>query len=422
MSIKRQQLMIDIINLVMRFIPAYLFIVILLNKLISKSAIYTLILLPAPILSYLIRKYTHHIWSFLILHGVALAIYLVSISDLYLKTATGIYLVILTSVSYYKKSKEKELENTSAVLLILFVIFYITCYLTGMQELLQLCFLLSIVYVLLYVVNSYLLNLEKFVFNHEGMTNIPFYQIRNSNHVMIVFLCSLFLVTMFSFSIIPLERLLSSLGRLLIRFVRYLLSFLRFEEPMDISEPEEEEQMTVEDYPIPEPSRLMEIIQEIFQWLATILVIVSIIALIMYSLYQIYQYFYRTSEEEGKDKIEFLSPFTQKERIKRERGKMFRKLLGRSNNAQIRKFYAQAISASLTLDTRPDKSLTPTELSSFIVPDPAEAADPLAEEVQVMKPKHKQKQITEFYEKARYSNEECSKEEVQFFKKLLKKN
>ncbi|MDF2909091.1 MAG: hypothetical protein K0R34_4412, partial [Herbinix sp.] len=73
MSIKRQQLTIDIINTLMRFIPAYLFIAILLYKLNSKSAIYTLILLPAPILSYLIRKYTHHIWSFLILHGTVLA-------------------------------------------------------------------------------------------------------------------------------------------------------------------------------------------------------------------------------------------------------------------------------------------------------------------------------------------------------------
>lgn len=226
---------------------------------------------------------------------------------------------------------------------------------------------------------------------------------------------------MFSFSIIPLDRLLSSLGRLLIRLMRYLLSFLRFEEPADMSEPEEEEQMTVEDYPIPEPSRLMEIIQEIFQWVAAILVIASIIALIMYSLYQIYQYFYQKSEGEVKDKIEFLSPFTQKERIKRQRETMFRKLLGRSNNALMRKFYAQAISASLAPNTRLDKSLTPTQLSGFIVPDPVEASDTLTEEAQVMTPKNKKKQITEFYEKARYSNEECSKDEVQFFKKLLKK-
>jgi uncharacterized MAPEG superfamily protein len=420
MSIKRQQLTIDIINILMRFIPAYLFIAILLYKLNSKSALYTLILLPAPILSYLIRKYTHHIWSFLILHGTVLALYLVLVSDLYLKTAYCIYLVILTSVAYYQKSKDNKLENTSAALLILFVMFYIICYLTGIRDLLQLCFILSIVYVLLYVVNSYLLNLEKFVFNHEGMTNIPFRQIRNSNHVMIVFLSSLFLVTMLAFSSIPLDRLLSMLGKLFLRLVRFLISLLHFEEPEDIPEPEEEEQMTVEDYPIPEPSRLMEIIQEILQWVAIILVIAFIIALIMYTLYQIYQYFYLKSEEVVKDKIEFLSPFTQKERIKRERGKIFRNVFGRSNNALMRKFFTQAVTANLKPDTKLDRSLTPSQLSNIILPIPSEATTPFTEDIQTMEQKIKKDQITEYYEKARYSNEECSKDEVQFLKKLLK--
>jgi hypothetical protein len=298
--------------------------------------------------------------------------------------------------------------------------FYITCYLTGMRELLQLCFILSIVYVLLYVVNKYLLNLEKFVFNHEGMTNIPFHQIRNSNHVMIVFLSSLFLVTMLAFSSIPLDRLLSMLGKLFLRLIRFLISLIRFEEPEYIPEPEEEEQMTVEDYPIPEPSRLMEIIQEILQWVVTIFVITFIIALIMYTLYQIYQYFYLKSEEVMKDKIEFLSPFTQKERIKWERGKMFRNVFGRSNNALIRKFFTQAVTANLKPDIKLDRSLTPSQLSNIILPIPSDATTPSAKDNQTMEHKIKKKQITEYYEKARYSNEECSKDEVQFLKKLLK--
>ncbi len=419
MNIKRQQLTIDIINIIMRFIPSYLFIVILLYNLNARSALHTLILLPAPILSYLIRKYTHHIWSFLILHGIILGIYLVSISDLYLKTVIGIYLVILTSVAYYKRSKKNELEDPSAVLLILFVVFYITCYLTGMRDLLQLCFFLSMVYVLLYVVNRYLLNLEKFVFNHEGMTNIPFRQIRNSNHVMIVFLSSLFLVTMLTFSLIPLDRLISQLGKLLIRLLRFIISLLQFEEPEDILVPEEE-QIMAEDLPIPEPSRLMEIISEIFQWVATIMVIAIFIALVMYTLYQIYQYFYLKSEEGIRDKIEFLSPFTQKERIKREHGRMYRNLFGQSNNAQMRKFYTQAVTTSLTPDTKLDKSLTPTQLSNIILPEPSEATAHLTVETQTMTQKIKKKQITEYYEKARYSDEECSKAEVQYFKKLLK--
>jgi hypothetical protein len=202
--------------------------------------------------------------------------------------------------------------------------------------------------------------------------------------------------------------------------IRFLISLIRFEEPEYIPEPEEEEQMTVEDYPIPEPSRLMEIIQEILQWVVTIFVITFIIALIMYTLYQIYQYFYLKSEEVMKDKIEFLSPFTQKERIKWERGKMFRNVFGRSNNALIRKFFTQAVTANLKPDIKLDRSLTPSQLSNIILPIPSDATTPSAKDNQTMEHKIKKKQITEYYEKARYSNEECSKDEVQFLKKLLK--
>lgn len=419
MNIKRQQLIIDIINIIMRFIPAYLFIVILLNNLTSQSALHTLILLPAPILSYLIKKHTRHIWSFLILHGIVLAIYLTVVSDIYLRTAIGIYIVILTVVAYYKKNKGKERENTPAVLLILFVMFYIACSLVGMQDLLPLCFNLSIVYVLLFVVNTYLFNLEKFVYNHEGMNHIPFRQIRNSNSVLILFLSSLFLVSMLIFSLIPLDRYLAKLGKLIIRLLRFLFSLLRFEEPEDILEPEEE-QMAVEDFPITEPSRLMEIIMEILQWVAIILVIALIVALIVYTLYQIYQYFYLKSEDKTKDKIEFLSPFLRKERVKREHKKIIRRLFGRSNNALIRKFFTQAVTANLTSDTKLDKSLTPSQLSNFILPSTNKATAPLPGEGQTVEQINAKKQITEYYEKARYSNEECSKDEVQTLKKLLK--
>lgn len=419
MNIKRQQLIIDIINIIMRFIPAYLFIVILLNNLTSQSALHSLILLPAPILSYLIKKYTRHIWSFLVLHGIVLAIYLTVVSDIYLRTAIGIYMVILTLVAYYKKNKGKERENTPAELLVLFVMFYIACSLVGMKELLPLCFNLSIIYVLLFVVNMYLFNLEKFVYNHEGMNNIPFHQIRNSNNVLILFLSSLFLVFMLTFSLIPLDRFLSKLGKLLIRLLRYLISLLRSEEPEDIPEPEEE-QMAVEDFPINEPSRLMVIILDIFQWVAIILVIALFVALIVYTLYQIYQYFYLKSEDTTKDKIEFLSPFLRKERVKREHKKILRGLFGRSNNAQIRKFFTQAVTANLTPDTKLDISLTPTQLSNFILPSPNKASTPLTGEDQTVEQINAKKQITKYYEKARYSNEECSKDEVQNLKKLLK--
>ncbi len=433
MNIRRHQLVIDMINLTMCFIPTYLTIATLLYYFDPQSPVHTLSLLPVPILSYLIRKYTHYIWSFLLLHGVLLLGYLLLFTNIYLVTAACIYVVILAAVAYYRKNKRIELENTSSLLLIPLILLYFICIYAGLAELQQLCFILSIVFALLYVVNEYLLNLERFVYNHEGMVNIPYHQIKNSNTVMVAFLCALILAAMLLFSQIPLGRLLSRVGQQIIRFLRYLISLIQFKEP-EVAPLPEEEDMLIEDYPISEPSPLMEIIAQILQWVAIALAVVFAIAAILYTLYQIYQYFYLKSEEALKDRIEFLSPFVQRERSRKAPRKKLRNLFGRSNNAQIRKHFTQAVTASLTPDITLDKSLTPSQLSDIILPSQSTASmadkdhqiaenegnatdasgyahDPI---------QYKKMQITKYYEKARYSNEDCSKEEVRLLRKLLK--
>ncbi len=431
MNIRRHQLVIDMINLAMCFIPTYLTIAILLYYFDPQSPVHTLLLLPVPVLSYLIRKYTHYIWSFLLLHGILLLGLLLLLTNIYIATAAGIYVVILTSVAYYRRNKGTELENTSSLLWIPILLLYLICVFTGMEELQQLCFILSIVFAILYVVNEYLLNLERFVFNHEGMVNLPFHQIKNSNTVMVAFLCGLILGAMLLFSRIPLGRLLSRLGQQIIRFLRYLISLIQFEEP-EVSSIPEEEDMIIEDYPISEPSPLMELIAQVLQWVVIILVTVFAVAAILYALYQIYQYFYLKSEEALKDQIEFLSPFVQGERSKRAPRNKLRTLFDRSNNAQIRKYYTQAVAASLTPGISLDKSLTPSQLSEIILPSQssdsktdigyiiAEHESSTVDALGNPPIHHKRIQITNYYEKARYSNEDCTKEEVQLLRKLLK--
>jgi hypothetical protein len=422
----------------MSFIPAYLFISVLLYQLDFNSEVYTLFLLPAPVISYFIRRYSHYIWSFLLMHGALIAIYLVFTSNVYRFAAFSIYLIILTAMAYYKKHNVRELTNTTLVLLIPFVLLYIGCYLAKIAEMMQLCFILTIVFVLLYLLNMYLINMEKFVNNHEDMINIPFHQIRNSNNVLIVFLSSLFLICMLTFSLIPIDQFLSALGKLMVRFLRFLVSLLSFDEPEEPMEVEEEQAAAVaEDFPIMEPSYLMEIISKILQWVTTFLVIGFVIALILYFLYQIYQYFYLKSEDvTAKDKVEFLSPFVLKEQAKQEPKKGLRNLFGRSNNTLIRKYFIRAVNISRDPQKKLNQSLTPTQLSDYIltkpIPEPiadlipTQQKDSLSKEVdggeEIRNNLNAKKLITDYYEKARYSNEECTKEEVQLVKKLLSRN
>jgi hypothetical protein len=56
--------------------------------------------------------------------------------------------------------------------------------------------------------------------------------------------------------------------------------------------------------------------------------------------------------------------------------------------------------------------MTPSQLSEFAI---------LTSEEKTSEEEEKRKLVTGYYEKARYSNEVCTKEEVQLVKKMLKR-
>jgi hypothetical protein len=126
----------------------------------------------------------------------------------------------------------------------------------------------------------------------------------------------------------------------------------------------------------------------------------------------------------------------QKERAKRAPKKILRDLFGHSNNALIRKYFSRAVRVGLTPDKEFDQSLTPYELSEYIQTQPISESvtnmlhsdqefipsEEDANHEEMQNTQNVKMQITEHYEKARYSNEECTKEEVLFVKKLLNKS
>ncbi len=415
MNIKRNQLIIDLINILMLFMLAYLFIAIALRSFMADSAIKTLFLLPAPFLSYAIRRSMKHIWSFLLLHAAVLTLYLSVAGHPLLTAAYGVYLVSVTIYAFYQKQRPAEHSSIPpySVLVILFL--YICSYFLHMPDMQRLSFLLAITYILLNVLSMYLSNLSRFARNHADIQNVPFQQIRNSNHVLVMFLCGLFFLAMLVFSYVPLGAIISYLGRMLQRILRMLLSLIH------LSEPEASQETAPEDAAPPaydivpsESSWLMQLISEIFRWLATILIIAAAIALILYAIYRLYRYFYLKSEAVFQDEVEFISPYAKKEHAPRKVRHSRHWLFGRSNNDTIRKIYAKSVAANSNGITKPSKSMTPDQLSRYALG--RTGTDARAEENE----EGNSQLLTSHYEKARYSNEECTREEVRSVKELLK--
>lgn len=413
MTYKRHQIAIDYINILMQFLIAYLTMTLVLYPFDTNSPLLTLALLPAPYISYWIKRYTRRIWSFTLLHLILAAIYLLSNRLLYYVIVNALYLLVLTAYSYYSKHKLQDRTNSSPFLLAYILMIYATCHLINYEQLLPLCFWLAISYALLYILNMYLLNLDRFINNHEHIVNIPFGQIKNINHILTAFLCFLFLLAMLCFSRLPLGNLLAILGTLLINVLRFLLSRLIRPIPDEAASFEEEELSSTEGLPRGESSRLIEILAAILQWMITIAMIIGVVALILYTIYRIYQHFYIKEDSVIKDEVQFISPFDKKEKIKME-PKPFHPIFhlpGKSNNIAIRRHFAKAVLANAGPKKKLLENLTPFQLSEYVV---GPKDDITSEEKERLL-------VTNCYEKARYSNQMCTREEVQYIKRISKR-
>jgi hypothetical protein len=296
----------------------------------------------------------------------------------------------------------------------IFALIYLISNYLKLSNIMQLNYSLAIAYVLLYFLNKYLLNSNEFFLDHDNLVNVPYHQIKNTNNTLMLFLGSLFFISMILFSKLPLSDILFSLGKIIIRILRAFFSLFHRSNSIEeeIEEIVSEADPAMEPLPSAETSELMKVIATILQWIVTIGVFVVLIAIVLYALYQLYQYFYRKNETTIMDKTEFISPFNQRERIKKDAPKRFRTFFGRTNNDEIRKYFYKAVTASKNSNKELSKDLTPAQLAEYAICEgmDMDAADTAK----------KKELLTAYYEKARYSNEECSKKEVQIVKDILK--
>lgn len=419
MDNKRYHNIIDFINILQKFMIAYSIITLLLMIKDSSSVTRTFCLLPVPFISYLIGKYTKHIWSFLILHFIMIAFYILTSSTIMISVLYGLYLMIITAMEFYQKLKivKPAESNTSLLFLIVFFgMYHLSVYIKH-PELKQLIFVLAIVYMLLYFINMYLINFNTFFRNHDNMRNVPMGQIKNTNNTLIIFFGSLCLFVMLIFTRLPFYEILSYIGSLLLRITKFLFSLLRGE---SIAQPltfEDSSANEFEFYPESEdPSPITQFLVNCIENLVKLALIVGIIALFVYVIYKVYHFFYKNKLNYFKDKTEFISPFDKMENFKKDSKitpiKRFHNIFGQSSNEKIRKHFYKAV-ISHTNSTYPlTKDLTPSQLAKHALNE--------GSDLNSLSGLEKSKQLTKYYEKARYSNVECSKEEVQSVKNILK--
>ncbi len=425
MKNKQYHLVIDMINILLRFMVSYTLIsfIILFVSIDSSAIVKALCLFPVPFISYIIGIRTKHIWTFIILHLLVLAAYTFTIGSILIRVVYGIYIIIITVTTFLKKIKIEETQKSNTTLLLIVIIFAMNLYCSyrKFSDLNQLFVVIVIIYVLLYLLNMYLLNFERFFQNHAAMSNVPIHQIKITNHVLILFFSSLCFFVMLLFTKFPLGELLKFLGNLLLGILRAFFSIFKGPSQEDVPEIMDEPAADMGNaFPTIEPSEpsvIWELIQKILLGMFTLAIITAIIGLIVYGLYQLYKLFYAKKYNNFRDVTEFISPFEKKQNFKkgtlRTSTAIFFGFKVKSNSEKIRKHFHKAISVNTDSIDKLSKDLTPSELSGYAL---RKSSESLENHIDL----DKKKQLTAYYEKARYSNEECSKEEVQIVKNILK--
>ncbi|WOO35234.1 hypothetical protein R2R35_15700 [Anaerocolumna sp. AGMB13020] len=312
-------------------------------------------------------------------------------------------------------------KNSSPSLLLVFLSLIIINTQLELIYLNTFLFQMTLFFIVLYFINSYLINFEQYFNLQQETSNVPFRQIKAANHTFILFFLGVVIISMISFTSLPLGNVISLLKNGVLSFLRWIFSFIGNSDNNMLPQNEEKPDFALENYEFKEPpaavSPLMEYIQKILTVLLAFVTIAALLALLSYAVYRLYQAFYRGKRDLLRDNTEFISPFDKKEKLKgngfHARKKSFFLLGNQTYSDKIRKAFCRAVVSNNKESSMPVVSATPLELAEYILKQKNLEED---------SKKSNAETIAYYYEKARYAKAECDKEDLIHIKKLIHKS
>jgi hypothetical protein len=267
----------------------------------------------------------------------------------------------------------------------------------------------SLVYILLFMVYMHILNIDTSLEIITKNSIQPVSQIKSFNNKIIGLFLFLVAVILMICPYLHIQDLIKLLGQGLLTFIRFLFSLGKHEEqlpPVGSEEPLKPNGSDQLILPKGETNPLITFIEEILIYVVDIAVVIGIIALICYALYQLYKNFYANSSSANETK-EFISPLlkTEKTNIGFNPFKKILASFNATNNEKIRKIYSKKVNQYTRLGLKVSND-TATEISTT-------AKTSINKDIS---------ELTTYYEKARYSNIEASKEDLINVKTLSNRN
>lgn len=361
--------------------------------------LYGLIYFPIVVILSICEKKVKHFWQYLL--GV-----IVTLGMAYYISGPGflkfwmVFLTVFAAVSFFlARSRQTEcwLDVPAYPYLLLFLIMYFWGIRFESRLLKNYAMFGAGIYYLLCIYRVNILQMSVFVENHSSLERFPVKRMKQSNGLMMGLQTVVVAIGMCAAPFAGLEEWIYTIGRMLRDMLAWLLRGLEAGEIQETAQQAEQQMEAAMPQVEGEISFwliLLYKIMDIMSWVLAIGFSLCLIYFILKKLYQMYQDFNIRSEETG-DRIEqiYMAPSEEEKRqIKRQKKENL--FWDRSANARIRKFYKKRVLKEWGFV--PESHLTPEELEQGISMEMAE------------------KEIFHScYEKARYGQEPCSREEMQ---------
>lgn len=374
---------------------------------ISKSELQifvrSFLLIPVVgILSVSVSK-VKHFWQYFLIGAVTAAAAMAASGGGYSRVWIGVCAVIAVFSYFVARAGKRScwLDTPVYPWLVLYLGMYLLGERLGSTFLVRYAALGAGIYYLVCNIYVNLKEVDEFVRTHSSLERLPVKRLGRINGRMMWIQSGVIAAAMCAAPFLGIDQMIRQAGSVLRRLIVLLLSLLpQGEEELLEEAAEAAPEMMMEAGKTPSAFLLLLYkILDIIGWMFAACLVLLCIWLILKKIYEMYMQFNAHTEENG-DRIErLIAPPTSEKKKMLEKQKKENLFWDRSPNGRIRKFYKRRIWKDLRKE--PEPSWTPAQL-----------------ERDVEMPGEEKEKFHFYYEKARYGNVGCTKEEMQDMMKL----
>lgn len=367
----------------------------------SNLIVFGILLSGIAIGYYFVREKAQNFWVFLFFHLIGIGAFIVVISFGGFIRNIGMLAIGVILYSIVIRYFPKDLEKPQYFHLLYFVLAYyvVPAFQVWIVYMVIAYFLLTLLY-------SNLKSLEFYILTRSLTTSVDEQEVSKNNRVVTIIYVGLLGLILCLVSAVQSNRIWEAIGRILKIMIRFLAGVFAKEEAEVLPEEPKEEENGAMMPMLPDETvqnaRIFEIISDIIQVVALIALVAGAIYFIVKVLIKLYHHFYASQTvDDVSVTVERLSATERK--VRQNKTKM-RTRDGKMTN-RIRRYYKNYLKKMGAKKTPKIHFLTPT--------------DQLEQMCMQTCDEHTKERICSLYEKARYSGQEMSGEEVVLFKNIL---